>query len=356
MTRRPSLQAVIVAAFAGAMAVVHTGASSSPAQAPTFRSRVDLVTVDVAVQRGGRPVTGLTLDDFEVRDNGVRQTLSRLVTEALPLDAWLVFDASSSLRGEPIRQLQQAASAFVAALAPGDSAALVTFSNEICVPQMPTTNLAAVQSAISRIEPRSATALYDATYVALQLRIPGGSRGVAVVLTDGADTSSWLGPGRVIDAAEHSDVILYGIAVQDTVGGASAGRASFSDLPQYRFLRGLAAASGGRLFDASFATLRETFTKVLNDIRARYLLTYSPDPAPGWHTLDVRLARGRGDVVARRGYWAGAPSPQGEGRDPRSRRDLAMGHDYGRRMSPEPPIHQAGDRCRRATWSFESVR
>lgn len=37
---------------------------------PQFRGGIELVTVDVSVRERGRPVPGLTRDDFEVLDNG----------------------------------------------------------------------------------------------------------------------------------------------------------------------------------------------------------------------------------------------------------------------------------------------
>ena len=50
-----------------------------PEQAPIFRTRVDLVTVDVVVtDREGRPVTDLTAADFDVRESGRPQTIESL--------------------------------------------------------------------------------------------------------------------------------------------------------------------------------------------------------------------------------------------------------------------------------------
>ena len=50
---------------------------STPEPVPTFRLRTDAVVVDVVVRSDGRgPVAGLTIDAFEVREDGVLQTIT----------------------------------------------------------------------------------------------------------------------------------------------------------------------------------------------------------------------------------------------------------------------------------------
>ncbi len=51
--------------------------------------------------------------------------------------------------------------------------------------------------------------------------------------------------------------------------------------------------------------LRALFGRVLNELRARYLLTYYPVGVTrtGWHDLKVSLKGARGDVTARPGYF-----------------------------------------------------
>ena len=65
-------------------------------QTPTFRGGVELVQVDVYVtDEDGKPVTGLTADDFEVFEDGKRQIITTFTpvnipierSEALPFDA-----------------------------------------------------------------------------------------------------------------------------------------------------------------------------------------------------------------------------------------------------------------------------
>lgn len=51
-------------------------AQQQPPQQPTFRARVDSISVDVTVvDKQGRPVTDLTIDDFEVRESNRPQTI-----------------------------------------------------------------------------------------------------------------------------------------------------------------------------------------------------------------------------------------------------------------------------------------
>ena len=72
------------AAILGAVWLMQSGT----AQGPTFRSRTDLVTVDVAVTQRGAPVVGLQIGDFELTDNGVAQRVELL--DGATLELWEV--------------------------------------------------------------------------------------------------------------------------------------------------------------------------------------------------------------------------------------------------------------------------
>ena len=63
-------------------------------QPQVFRGGTDVVAIDVTVQDGKRPVAGLTAADFDVRDNGVRQTITEVTYARVPIDLRLVFDTS----------------------------------------------------------------------------------------------------------------------------------------------------------------------------------------------------------------------------------------------------------------------
>jgi VWFA-related protein len=78
--RRAGLGAVVLAALGGVLAAQQP---APPTDQPAFRTGADLVIVDaVVVDKDGKPVTGLTAADFEVRDEGRAQTVSLFQTVA----------------------------------------------------------------------------------------------------------------------------------------------------------------------------------------------------------------------------------------------------------------------------------
>lgn len=277
----------------GLLAVSLLAAAAAQAP-PVFRAEAGVVRVEVLVTRGGSPVRGLAAADFELRDDGVLQDLEPLSEEQTLVDAVLVLDASGSVSGRKLASLQAAAAAFLDGLRSGEQAALLAFNHEIQLLQRPTTEIAAVRRALDRVAPRGNTALVDALYAALRIRELGERRTAIVVFSDGIDTLSWLSAADVLEAARRSNAIVYGVTVREKGDQKEP------------FLGDAARATGGRLFAASNdRDLRARFLEVLEDIRSRYVLRYVPRPpgSSGWHAVDVRLRSGKGNVLARPGYW-----------------------------------------------------
>jgi VWFA-related protein len=265
--------------------------------------------VDVSVARGVEHVSGLTAENFEVFDNGVKQKITNVAVAQVPLEVYLVLDLSGSVQGEALAQLKRAANALVDGLVPADRVALLTFSKTVTVRQELTSNFQAFKAALAEATPSGNTALYDAVLKAISMREPKDNRAIVVVFTDEGDNASTATTKQVVDAAERSDVTGYGVLAPQMrstsvgMGGAGFGAPQF----QIGFLRSLADGTGGRVFRASERLpLEDLFELVLDDARTRYVLTYSPDKTtPGWHKLNVKLAGAKGDVVARRGYFVG---------------------------------------------------
>ena len=80
----------VTVALGVAFAVGQLGASDrGPQQTPQFRSGVDLVQIDVAVLDDDRmPVRGLTADDFELFEDGERQSIANFAFIDTPTREW----------------------------------------------------------------------------------------------------------------------------------------------------------------------------------------------------------------------------------------------------------------------------
>ena len=220
---------------AAVLALLLSGPSPVPQEKHAFSSRTLGVRVDVLVTDGRNPVGGLTASDFELRDNGILQTVDVVDTSDIPINAILALDTSDSTTGQRQKDLVAASQALLDGLKPIDRAALTTFNN-IVTPQIAlTTDLSAVRRQLQRIEPAGETSIMDGTYVALTATLAQTGRSLVVVCTDGYDTTSWLQPEEVLESAKRSSAVLYAVTA------AAARRRS----P----LKDLADATGGHLLE-----------------------------------------------------------------------------------------------------------
>jgi VWFA-related protein len=196
---------------------VKPGAQEASTQRETFRSAVDLVTIQASVKDGhGRIVNGLTTNDFEVRDNGqLRPILSLRSDRQSPLSLAILVDMSGSMRAAPrIAMARQAYDALLAQLYPGrDEVAVFTFDSSLHDRRDFTRDLATLKDALSDFEPFGMTSLYDVTAAtARQLAGRAGSHKAIIVLTDGIDTSSEMTAREVSGLASSIDVPVFVVA------------------------------------------------------------------------------------------------------------------------------------------------
>lgn len=308
-----------------AAVLVLAGAHLLPAQTPKFSVAVDAVRLDVLVMDRGRPVPGLAIEDFELRDNGVIQRIRSVTREEVALDAVLVLDRSDSLAGEPLQHLREAARALAAHLSPQDNASLLTFSHQVTRPARLSTDRAALAAALDAVTPSGATALFDAVYTALILRGQSFNRTMILVFSDGLDTASWMPPSTVIEFARQIDAVVYAVMFSTEMPSPPAatmlalpGRAPVTTVAAPEepnvpgFLKAITEVTGGQLLHTRRETgLRDLFVAVLRDMKARYVMTYAPAGVErtGWHAIDLRLTRRKGVVTARRGYFVAPQTP-----------------------------------------------
>jgi len=309
-------------------------------QMPTFRTGVDIVQLNIAVTDKTRVISDLVAADFEVLDNGVRQEVVSVSREALPIDVTMVLDTSESVVQWIQNAIVSAANRIRERLKREDRFSLVTFNQRIHerIALLP----ASQASAISLGRPMGQTSLNDVIATVLAARPAVDRRQLAIVFSDGFDTTSLLDEDDVLEVARRSQTTMFfvsgqqpgyrvvrtwstmpdgGLALSTTLAPEDSDRSAIA------FMHRIAAATGGVVQVAQLSnitvrygglTIRRPennlldapFIKALDDFRTSYVLNYqlAGVPRPGWHEVTVRVKRPGGDrytVRTRNGYTGG---------------------------------------------------
>ena len=99
-----------------------------------------------------------------------------------------------------------------------------------------------------------------------------------VIITDGEDTFSRADLGDAIDIAQRTETTIFGISTKagflGTVPGVEAG---MSKDKNDRFLTELCENTGGQaFFTGDMIELERAFTRISQELRSQYLITYRP--------------------------------------------------------------------------------
>jgi Ca-activated chloride channel family protein len=304
--------AAAAAVCAGATAV-SVSAQEPQAPRPTFRSALDVVTINASVRdRQGKLVTGLTPNDFEIRDNGqLRRVLSLRADRESPITLAILVDMSGSMRlSGKAAMARQAYDSVLAQLRQGrDEVAVFTFDEALHERRGFTRDIDSLSGALADFEPFGSTSLYDATAAtARRLADRAGSNKAIVVLTDGADTSSSMSAGEVSAVAASIDVPVYVVATVPPSEQIHPGPRAAARGADGADLRELASWTGGQfVFASSLGQTVIAAAALVADLRHQYLLGIeaADDADPQWRRIDVKVRRPAISVKARAGYFGG---------------------------------------------------
>ena len=274
------------------LAAIVSSAIAATAQKPTFRAAIDLVNFGVTVvDKQGKPITGLKAEDFQVTENGKKQTVRFFAAgepeEAPPLHLGLLLDTSGSM-ADDLKDARSAAVKFVNALDGAADVTLVDFDTEVRVARFGADDYPRL---VERIRGRKAdgwTALYDAVGVYLNGAQSQDGRKVLVLYTDGGDTTSSLTFRDMLDLLKASDVTVYAIGYLEHQ--SSSGR-----IQQRSELERAAETTGGQSFFPGVARdLNGVFEKIREELAARYSLGYISSDARmdgSWRNVEIKLLR-----------------------------------------------------------------
>jgi Ca-activated chloride channel family protein len=285
---------------------VLTLTASLAAQNQTIKVSTLSVPIYVTVtDTDKRLVPELTIDDFEVLDNGKPQVINVFENKPTPITVTVMIDTSGSMTGI-LGFVKDGAEQFLIRLLPEDKAQVGEFSDKIRFHpgQFIDDRDRLIYLLKHELDFGYPTRLFDAVDESLTQLEPETGRKVVLVFTDGDDTASKIGLGKVMDRAREKDVMIYAVGlVNEYFNGQSRVRSA----PD-RGLKKLAEDTGGGFFELKkTADLGETFTRVAQELHSQYVLGFSPATLDGKvHKLEVRVKKAGMSARARKTYVAAA--------------------------------------------------
>lgn len=348
-------------------ATAQSGRVARPDEDPPTVLLADEVVVPVMVRDAeGRPVKGLTRDDFLVAENKVPQEISFFGTSRMPLNLLVLVDASPDVFGElernyasadlnrtsipiaskrgiggidgpippaiprsPLAELawiRKAASGLFASLGQDDRACVIQYGEKVELIQDWTANVDDLNHAVDwRYQLRGDTALWDGLYLAATEKFADlKGRKVVVLFSDGVDTKSKTKEEHVAAALDRAGIVLY--VVHLGKAQIAAARRYLHDQPilsprgrqakqaisvlesgEYQLQR-IARTTGGLLVaPTNPEDVADAVGPVIEDLRNQYVLSYipgKPERDGQWREISVIARRPGLTIRSRAGYYA----------------------------------------------------
>ena len=262
---------------------------------PGGDERVEVKLVElytVVSDPDGRPIRGLTAGDFQVFEEGRRQTVAAVKDgSGLPLSLGLLLDSSASM-ADDLRQTEIAAIDFLFLTLDRerDRAFLVDFDSEPRLVEPLTGDLDAIGRKLVKLQPGGYTALSDAlVYALVQMQSVRGRRAL-VVLSDGAGREERVGYATCLRLAQQVGVPIYAI-VLDRDG---------KERERSERVESVVRAVGGRVFYvSSLDNLGSVYRTIRDELDRQYVVAYYPPDGGGDDFRHVEVTVSRPGLSAR---------------------------------------------------------
>ena len=299
----------LVAACVAAWLAAAASMLAQGAQQPSFRSTIDVVSLNVTVIDGAnRYLTDLEQSDFSVFEDGVKQDLVFFTRRPQPIALSLLLDSSASMENK-LETLQVAATNFVHRLRPNDLAQVIDFDSRVSIRQAFTANQSDLDAGIRQAVSGGSTSLHNAIYISLKelgkIKAQNDEdvrRQALIVFSDGEDTSSLVSFEEVLDLAKRSETSIYTISLRGTDTNTRGFReAEF-------IMRQLAQETGGRsFFPVKIEDLNSVYSEIADELASQYTLGYTSKNGRNdgaFRRIVVQVARGNSTPRTKRGYYA----------------------------------------------------
>lgn len=257
-------------------------------------------SIEFTITSRGADAVVVGREDLEALEDGVPQEIDTFQEAVAPVSILLALDESGSMR-KAAEDVKAAALRFTDAVRDEDRLGVILFSDDATLATDLTLSRLVPRMTIERYASKGGTALYDAVRLGLDRLARVEGRRVVVVLTDGRDENGpGTGPGSratlddLLTTLRDVDAAVFAIGLGPNVDRDTLER--------------IARASGGQAyFPATVDELPAQYARVVEDLRRRYVLSYTSTNSTrdgGWRQVELKPRREDLTITSRGGYRA----------------------------------------------------
>jgi VWFA-related protein len=253
---------------------------------PSFKSEVDLITVDAAVlDNKGHFIPGIPGGNFRILEDNVPQKIAKVELGEAPMTVAMVIEFSNLFQQMGTAswyQTLQLAWGFASTLKPEDYCAVVAFDMHPEILTDFTTDKSKIQEGLSRLQIAawSEANLYDALTDTADRMSGIEGRKAIVLIASGRDTFSKITYDQTRKALQQSGVPIYAIGLMQALRIMAESR--MGPIQQMDFLqadnqmRTFASETGGQSFFPRFeGEFPSIFQAVHQALRSQYVVSYT---------------------------------------------------------------------------------
>lgn len=265
-----------------------------------IRVSTELVVLNATVvDKNGKFVPGLKLNEFHLFEDGAEQKVLTFTAEKTPFAAAILLDTSGSMESR-LTLGRSAALRFLDGLRESDVAAVYNFDVKVVQLQEFSPGRDLPDRAYG-LKTKMLTSLNDAVLRAADdLGKREEKRRAIVVLSDGGENYSSASSDKALDHALKAGATIYAV----NMGPDGPGR----DIQAAGILKNFAEKSGGRYIEsAGGQALRDSFAEIAQELGRQYTIAYRPTNHARdgkWRKIELKLSRPDVSVRTRKGYKA----------------------------------------------------
>lgn len=279
--KRKFLPLFLILSFCGGISEAQTDS--------VIRVETDLINFEISVTDDtGRPVTGLSAQDFQVFENGIERKVDFFepVTRGAngrPLAIVFALDVSGSITEQELEKLRFVVNKLAEELISYRSYfSVVSFGMRVRLILPLTNRVGRIKKALTKLEKDRdglSTHAYDATDFAIRVlekELPHAdkkfARRIVVLVTDGFPVGDIVSPETVIERANQTQTTVYSIILPSY----STLRRSSKPLMTPLEASGLVEKTGGKVFYPTEEELQTMIKSLSAEITGSYLLALYP--------------------------------------------------------------------------------